>query len=461
MKTNKPKPTVLIVDDDKNTRDGLERALMRHYEIYAAESGERALDILNSADIRIMLSDVRMPGMDGLTLLQRALAKNPALICILLTAYGNVDIAVEAMKRGAYDFLSKPVNLDHLELLLSRSLRSMEIETENISLHKQLNDKFGLENIIGNSPVMMHLFETIKQAAPTQATIQIQGESGTGKELVAHAIHRLSTRAKGPFIPVHCAALTPTLLESELFGHEKGSFTGAATQRRGRFEMADGGTLFLDEISEIDESTQVKLLRVLEERQFERVGGDKLINVDIRLVTATNKNLKQLVKDGKFREDLFFRLDVVNITLPPLRERPGDIPLFCNIFLNEFCQNNNKDITGFTPDTINTLSLYNWPGNVRELRNTIEKMVVMARGNKLSTRDIPQNIRDEVGETSANDKTFASSDGVDSLASAERAMILSALKKNKDSRTKAARELGISRRTLHRKLNKYKTDEAL
>ncbi len=460
MKKEKVKPNLLIVDDDKNTRDGLERALMRYYEIYAAESGERALDILNSADIKIMLSDVRMPGMDGLTLLQRALARDPGLICILLTAYGNVDTAVEAMKRGAYDFLSKPVNLDHLDLLLRRALRSSEIENENINLHKQLDTKYGLEKIVGNTSVMHQLFETIKQAAPTQATVQVQGESGTGKELVAHAIHRLSTRAKGPFIAVHCAALTPSLLESELFGHEKGAFTGAISKRRGRFEMADGGTLFLDEISEIDESTQVKLLRVLEERRFERVGGDQTIEVDIRLITAANKNLKQLVKDGKFREDLFFRLDVVNVTIPPLRDRLGDIPLLCDLFLKEFCASNNKEITSFTPDTISTLSAYNWPGNVRELRNTIEKMVVMARGNKLSIRDVPQNIRQETEENNINTGNISISDSNDSLANAERNMILAALEKNNNSRTKAAEELGISRRTLHRKLNKYKEEDS-
>lgn len=461
MKKTNEKPTLLVVDDDKNTRDGLERALMREYDIYVAESGERALDILQTNNIRLMLSDVKMPGMDGLTLMQRAIAGSPGLICILLTAYGNVDVAVEAMKRGAYDFLAKPVNLDHLELLLRRAIRSSEIESENVNLHKQLDDKYGIENIVGNSPIMLQLFDKVRQIAPTQATILIQGESGTGKELVAHAIHRLSTRAKSPFIPVHCAALSPTLLESELFGHEKGSFTGATARRRGRFEMADGGTLFLDEISEIDASIQVKLLRVLEERKFERVGGDQPIEVDIRLITATNKDLKDLVKKGKFREDLFFRLDVIDVPLPPLRERAGDIAMLANKFLVEFSEKNNRDIKGITPDALTILSSYNWPGNVRELRNTIEKMTVLNRGDKLSARDIPANIREESAMLSDKKSGLNISvvNGSDSLASAERTLIYAALKRHGNNRTKAAEDLGISRRTLHRKLNQYEDEK--
>ena len=461
MSISEPKPPILIVDDDKNTRDGLERALRSSYDVYVAESGERALEVMATADIAILLSDVRMPGMDGLVLLQRAMARNPGLISILLTAYGNVETAVQAMKRGAYDFLMKPVNLDHLDLLLKRGLRSREVETENLQLREELNAKFGMGNIVGNAPVMFHLFDTIKQAAPTQATILIQGESGTGKELVAHAIHRLSTRSTGPFVAVHCAALSPTLLESELFGHEKGSFTGAANRRRGRFEIADGGTLFLDEVSEIDSSVQVKLLRVLEERTFERVGGDTSIEVDIRLITATNRSLKAQVDKGEFREDLFFRLDVVNIDIPPLRDRLEDVPLLCSHFLKQFNEENQKGIEGMTPDAVNILSSYSWPGNVRELRNTMEKMVVLSRADKLTARDVPQNIREEVravGPPRAGGS--AAHAGVPrSLAGAEKDMIFSALRKHSQNRTKAAEELGISRRTLHRKLKQYRIEE--
>jgi len=461
MAENQNKPTILVVDDDRSTREGLGRALRDNYNVILAESGERALNILDETEPDVLLSDVRMPGMDGLTLLQRALARHPNLVCILLTAYGNVETAVEAMKRGAFDFLIKPLNLDHLELLLKRALRSREIESENVRLREQLDSKYGLENIIGNSPPMLQVFETIKQAAPTQATVLIQGESGTGKELVAHAIHRLSTRANGPFITVHAAALSPTILESELFGHEKGAFTGAVARRRGRFEMADGGTLFLDEVSEIEPAIQVKLLRVLEERTFERVGGNETVQVDIRLIAATNRDLRALVREGKFREDLFFRLDVVDITLPPLRERREDIPLLCDHFIKEFSRKNDKHIEGITQEAVNLLSAYSWPGNVRELRNTIEKMVVLAKGPRLTARDVPHNIRAAVEGTGGAHPhpggvhPAAGGPRAETLAEAEKAMILAALKKHGQNRTKAAQELGISRRTLHRKLKAY------
>jgi len=461
MEQGTTRKTVLVVDDDKNTRDGLERALRRDYEVMLAENAETAMVRLGEKNVDVLLTDVRMPGMDGLTLLQRALARNPKLICILLTAYGNVETAVEAMKRGAFDFLTKPVNLDHLDLLLKRAVRSSEMESENVQLRRQLDDKYGMENIIGSSPEMQEVFEMVRQAAPTQANVLVQGESGTGKELVAHAIHMLSTRSKGPFVAVHCASLAPTLLESELFGHEKGSFTGAAGRRIGRFEMADGGTLFLDEISETDPSVQVKLLRVLEERRFERVGGEEQVEVDIRLVAATNKELKKLVTEGKFREDLFFRLDVVNIIIPPLRNRVSDVPLLCASFLKEFAEKNGKPVEGLTNDAIAALSAYAWPGNVRELRNTIEKMVVLAHSSKLTVRDIPANIRDTVakGGGGTSGEVRASS-GVKlsetSLEGVTRQLIVESLRKNRNNRTRAAKELGLSRRTLHRKLKEYK-----
>ncbi len=450
--------TLLIVDDDKNTREGLKRALLPSYEVLLAESAERALPLLDEKEIDIVLCDIRMSGMDGLALLQRITARSHPPIVIMLTAYGNVETAVDAMKRGAYDFLMKPVNLDHLDMLLKRALRSGEVESENRSLREELDNRFGLESIVGQSDTMQEVFDIIRQAAPTQATILIQGESGTGKELVAHAIHRLSPRAKGPFVAVNCAALSPTLLESELFGHEKGSFTGASERRRGRFELADGGTLLLDEISEIPVSTQVKLLRVLEERKFERVGGHETLEVDIRLIAATNSDLRKQVEAGKFRSDLFFRLDVVSVTLPPLRTRIDDIPLLCSHFLKDLNVRNGKQVEEISPDALAVLSAYPWPGNVRELRNVLERMVVLARGTRLTIRDIPLTLRSAMGEEiprPAWRNETGRTPAPESMQEAERVMIEAALKKFDNNRTKAAEQLGISRRTLQRKLKEY------
>ncbi|HBA85704.1 MAG TPA: transcriptional regulator [Verrucomicrobia bacterium] len=446
----KKRPVILIVDDEKNTRDGLSRALRSHYDILLAENGQKALELAGSRTIDVVLSDVRMPGMDGLTLTQRLLARQPQPICILLTAYGTIETAVEAMKRGAYDFLTKPVNLDRLDLLLKRALREHDIETENRELHEQLDSKYGLKNIIGQSAPMQEVFDMIRQVAPSRATVLIQGESGTGKELVAKALHQLSPRVQGPYVPVHCAALSHNLLESELFGHEKGAFTGATERRRGRFEMADGGTLFLDEIGEIDPSIQVKTLRVLEERKFERVGGQETLDVDVRLVAATNRNLKQMVEEGKFREDLFYRLYVVVIHLPPLRERAGDVPLLIQHFIGEYARENARKIEGITPEAVDLLSAYSWPGNVRELRNVLERMVVLAHSERLSVRDIPAAIKDSV-QTRPAPKPGKEL----SITEAEKQLIVKALDACGGNRTQAAAQLGISRRTLHRKLNEY------
>lgn len=442
------KPVVLVVDDEKNSREGLARALQRSYDVQLAENGQRALEILSAQPVDVLLSDVRMPGIDGLTLLQRAIARAPAPVCIMLTAYGSIELAVEAMRRGAYDFMTKPINLDRLDLVLKRALQARALETENRSLREQLDARYGLEHIIGQSPAMQEVFDTIRQVAPTRATVLVQGESGTGKELVAHALHQLSPRSKGPFIAVHCAALSTTLLESELFGHEKGAFTGAAERRRGRFELADGGTLFLDEIGEIDAALQVKILRVLEERRFERVGGTETIEVDIRLIAATNRDLKQMVAEGTFREDLFYRLDVVAVRLPPLRERVGDLPLLVQHFVATLARENGKSLDGITPEAMQALSAYGWPGNVRELRNMIERMVVLARGDRLTLRDVPPHLR-------GGDEAGALRGGGLSLEANEKAMIIRALKASDGNVTRAAEELGISRRTLHRKLNEY------
>jgi DNA-binding NtrC family response regulator len=445
------KPLILIVEDEKNTREGLEKALNRNYRTILADNGERALQVLADNQVDILITDLRMPGMDGLTLVRRAIAHECQPVCIVLTAYGSIESAVEAMKAGAYDFLTKPLNLDQLEIVLERALRSRRLENENRSLRTQLDSRFGLEAIIGQTPAMEELFQLIRQVAPTRATALIQGESGTGKELVAHAIHNLSPRARGPFIAVHCAALPQNLLESEMFGHEKGSFTGAVERRRGRFELAEGGTLFLDEISEIDPALQVKLLRVLEERKFERVGGQETLEADIRLVTATNSDLARLVQEGKFRKDLFYRLNVLTINIPPLRDRRDDIPLLVRHFIRDFARENNRKIDDISSDAMAALLSADWPGNVRELKNVIERMVVLCHGSKLSLRDVPPALR-----TGGNALPLSGSvASASSIKDSNRRMIIAALERNGDNRTIAAKELGISRRTLHRKLLEF------
>lgn len=446
------KPTILIVDDERNTREGLARALRRSYHVHLADSGMAALKLLEQRPVDAVLTDLRMPGMDGLTLVRRVLAREPQPVCILLTAYGNVETAVEAIKNGAYDFLTKPVNLDRLEVVLKRALESRLLSDTNRQLRQQLDEKYGMEKIIGESAPMRAVFDTIRQVAPSRATVLIQGESGTGKELVAHALHNLSPRSQNPFVAVHCAALSDTLLESELFGHERGAFTGATEARKGRFELADGGTLFLDEIGEVPPATQVKLLRVLEERSFERVGGVETLEVDTRLVAATNRDLRRMVEEDDFREDLYFRLNVVQITLPPLRERREDIPLLLHAYFKQFCGENGRKLEGFTPDAIDALTLYRWPGNIRELRNLVERMVVLARGDKITLRDVPAEVREGGGGGGRSSAPLA---GAVSMQQAEKRMIEQALADHGGNRTLAAKQLGISRRTLHRKLNEF------
>jgi DNA-binding NtrC family response regulator len=443
-------PTILIVDDERNTREGLQRALQDRYNVLLAEDSQKAVQTLESAPVDVMLTDLRMPGVDGMGLLRRAMSLSNPPVCIMMTAYGSIENAVQAMQAGAYHYVTKPVNLDELELVIQRALHSRRIETENVNLHEQIERKYGLENLIGESSTMRQLFETVQQVAPSRATVLITGETGTGKELIAKAIHNLSPRKNGPFIAVHAAALPSTLLESELFGHEKGAFTGAMERRTGRFELADGGTLFLDEVSELEPPIQVKLLRVLEERAFERVGGSKTLQVDVRLVAATNKDLKKLVTEGKFRDDLFYRLSVVAVDLPPLRERRDDIPLLVKAFLDEFSRENNKQVRELTPEALNVLLAYDWPGNVRELRNAIEQMVVLARAERLTVRDLPAAIRGSADLTKINVVRAGMT-----VEEAERQLIVQALKETEGNRTKAAQKIGISRRTLHRKLKEF------
>jgi DNA-binding NtrC family response regulator len=448
------KPTLLIVDDEKPTRDGLRAALEERYDVYVAEDAKVAMELLEREHFDVMLTDFRLPNEDGMKLIARAKSLSKPPICILMTAYGSEELAVDAMKRGADDYIAKGrLQIDELEMRIARALKQQNLETENVSLRKQLDSKFGLENIVGESPAMKEIFEIVQQVAPTRTTILITGESGTGKELVAKAIHQLSPRAKQPFVTVHCAALAPTLLESELFGHEKGAFTGAHERRIGRFEQAQGGTLFLDEIGEIDATIQVKLLRFLGERTFERVGSNKTLTADVRLVTATNKNLAELVKAGKFREDLFFRLHVVDIHLPPLRERTGDIPLLAQNFLREFAHENEKPVNDFTADALEALMNHHWPGNVRELRTAIEHAVVLCRGERISVRDLPPSVRGgtvgSVGESHLLQKNDLT------VKEAEKQLIMRALKETDGNRTVAAKKIGMSRRTFHRKLHTY------
>jgi DNA-binding NtrC family response regulator len=453
-------PTVLIVDDEKHTRDGLRTLLGDNYDTYVAADVASALDVLQRDQIDVLLTDLRLGGEDGMVLIERALKLPHPPVCIMMTAYGSVDTAVEAMKRGAYDFVTKPLNLDKVEMLIARALGSRRLEHENRALRQQVDERFGLENILGESPVLREVLDTIRQVAPSSANVLIEGESGTGKELAAHAIHNLSRRHAGKFVAVHCAALSPQLLESELFGHERGAFTGAHERRIGRFEQATGGTIFLDEIGEIDPTTQIKLLRVMsEERAFERVGGSQTLHADVRVIAATNKNLEALVNEGKFRDDLYFRLNVVKITMPPLRARKEDIPLLVRSFLRHFCKANEKPLLDISADAMNTLIAYEWPGNVRELRTAIEHGVVMATGPKISLRDLPAAVRQAAPAAGVRTRGFDENASPLDLHATERRLIAQALAATKGNVTAAAKKLGISRRTLHRKLNELKESE--
>jgi DNA-binding NtrC family response regulator len=448
------KPMLLIVDDEKTQREGLRAALEDEFEIYLADSAAAAMDLLEREHFSVMLTDFRMPSEDGIKLITRAKSLPKPPICILMTAYGSEDTAVEAIKRGADDYIPKAkLNIDELEFRIRRALRQQKLESENTSLRQQLDKQYGLENIIGESQPMQEIFDLVRQVAPAQTTVLITGESGTGKELVARAIHQLSPRARQPMVIVHCAALPATLLESELFGHEKGAFTGAHERRIGRVEQAQGGTLFLDEIGEIDAAIQIKLLRFLGERTFERVGSSKTQIADVRLIAATNKNLAEMVRQGKFREDLFYRLNVVPVYMPPLRERKEDIPMLAHAFLKEFAIKNNKPVSEFEPAAMDALMTYNWPGNVRELRAAVEGAVVLGRKDRVTLRDLPATIRNFVAGIPSGGTGMAPA--TMNVEEAEKQLIARALHESKGNRTEAAHKLGMSRRTLHRKLHKY------
>ena len=464
-------PSVLIVDDEKHTREGLQQALADTYDVSIAASADEAFNLLDAQPFDVVLTDLRMPGKSGLKVIDKALALPQRPAVLMMTAYGNIDTAVEAMKRGAVDFLTKPVNIERLEVLIQRALKTKTLEVEVQQLHERLDEKFSVNGIVGHSPNLTAVLDRVKLVAPSRATVLIDGESGTGKELIAQAIHQASPRARAPFIAVHCAALSENLLESELFGHERGAFTGATERRIGRFEAAVGGTLFLDEIGEISLSTQVKLLRFLETKAIERVGGSKPIDLDVRLVAATNRRLEALVREGKFREDLFFRLNVVRIELPPLRTRADDIPLLLAHYLKFFSEENGHPLLSLEPGAIATLQGYAWPGNIRELRNFCENAVVLRRGGKLSEYDLDPKFRGVaaaadftrivINPTSQPPTGGGASGPVTnagpslSVEDNEKHLLREALIKSRGNRTQAAQLMGVSRRTLHRKIAQW------
>ena len=445
-------PNLLIVDDEQHTREGLELALEDNFEVFLASSPDEAFNVMESETLEVILTDLRMGHQSGMAVIDRAISLSNNPICLMMTAYGEVDIAVEAMKRGAFDFLSKPVNLEKLDLLIKRGLESKKLKKENNDLHNRLDKKFNFQGILGKSPALEQVLEKVKLVGPSKATVLLTGQTGTGKELVAQSIHQNSDRSRGPFVPVHCAALPSNLLESELFGHEKGAFTGATERRIGRFESANKGTLFLDEIGEIDSATQVKLLRFLETKSIERLGSLNTLEIDTRLVCATNKNLLQMTQKGEFREDLYYRLNVVTIELPPLSERGDDISLLLDYFLSHFSKENNFPSPQLNSETIGILNSYSWPGNIRELRNFCENLVVLNRGGVISPYDLdPRFFEQSINQVS----TFPNSPSSLSIEENEKRLLRNALLQASGNRTKAAELMGVSRRTLHRKLVRW------
>ncbi len=441
--------TILVIDDEKNIREGLAADFeMDGYKVKLAANGQEGLDYISKGDIDLVITDLRMPGISGEEVLKKVTAEMPGIPVIVLTGHGSIDSAVSAMQNGAYDFLTKPLNLEHLELVVKRALKGRELSLQHQELLSQVNTD-ATSKLIGKSSVMQKVNSLIQKVADSKISVLITGESGVGKEVVADSIQKYSSRADKPFIKVHCAALSESLLESELFGHEKGAFTGAENLHKGKFELADGGTIFLDEIGEINPSVQVKLLRVLQEKKFERVGGEDTIEVDVRVIAATNKKLEEEVKEKRFREDLYFRLKGIEIEVPPLRERKDDIPLLVNNFLLKYNQENNKNIRGFSNSAKNILFNYDWPGNIRELQHCIESAVVMSSGDEIEAEDLPVK-PDRIKNLSEISIPYGTS-----LDEAEKIIILSNLQFNNGNKTKTADVLKIGRKTLHRKLNEY------
>lgn len=442
--------TLLIIDDEKNIREGLAANFeMEGYQVRLAENGAQGLDALAKGDIDLVITDLRMPGISGEEVLRKVATETPGVPVIVLTGHGSIDAAVDAMRNGAYDFLTKPLNLDQLSLIVKRALEARELSLRHRQLKTEIENEHALDNIIGKSAEMQKVFEMIKKVAASKASVLITGESGVGKEVVADAIHNLSPRKDHQCIKVHCAALSETLLESELFGHEKGAFTGADSLVKGRFELAHESTVFLDEIGEINQSVQIKILRVLQERAFERVGGEETIHVDVRIIAATNRNLEEEVKKGTFREDLYYRLNVIHIHVPALRERKDDIPLLVSKFLEKFSAENEKQIKGISAQARSAIYNYDWPGNVRELRNCIESAVVMCGTDEIQIEDLPPAVSKARTEKSIVIPANST------LDEAEKIVILQTLAANKNNKSKTAELLGIGRKTLHRKLEEY------
>lgn len=444
---------ILLVEDETNARKGLTQFLQGlDYDVITASNGKEALELLKQETPDLVLSDIRMPEMDGTALLEAIKAESPSIKVILLTAYGSVEDAVKAMKKGAFYYLTKPVNLEELEFLVRKAFSSHQLEEENKELKQELfNERYYQGKMIVQSSKMQELLKTVDKIAASNASVLIEGESGTGKELIAQRIHELSARKQYPFIAVHCAALTETLLSSELFGHEKGAFTGAIERKKGRFERAHLGSLFLDEIGEITKDTQVKLLRVLQEGEFERVGGTKTIKVDVRLIAATNKTLLSEVQAQKFREDLYYRINVIYLKVPPLRERKEDIPPLVDAFIRHYATANIKKINGIEKEALDTLVRYDWPGNIRELKNIVERMIVLSSGKTLPLDLVPEDIRHGTSVRAIS----ITQNGVTKIVDAEKELIRSALLETKGNKSLAAEKLGISRRTLYRKLEEY------
>ncbi len=442
---------ILVAEDDSRTRESLGRAMIQAgYRSLTAADGAAALAILQKESVDVLLTDLKMPGVDGMTLLERVRAGSPETIVIILTAFATVDLAVEAMKKGAYDFLTKPIHLDKLELVLRHALETRRLAQENRELRLRLRETSGLKQLLGRSTAMQRLRESIQQVAATDATVLILGESGTGKELVAHAIHYGGRRADCPLVKVSCAALPEELLESELFGHERGAFTGARDRRTGRFELAHGGTLFLDEVGDLSPRTQAKLLRVLQEQEFERVGGTETIRVDVRLIAATNRDLEGLVAEGTFREDLYYRLNVVPIQVPPLRERVEDIPLLVAHFLRVFAERGGKPVPELTPEALALLCRHSWPGNVRELEHVVESILVFSKGGPIAVGDLPPAIRGGERGSESGDRASGAT-----LRDLERQAIARTLVATGGNRRRAADILGIGLKTLYRKIHEF------
>jgi two-component system response regulator HydG len=453
--TDSNKPTILIVDDDKAHRTMLRTLLGGWgYMIEEADDGDTAIQMVHDKPFDLILMDIRMVRVSGPEALKAIKSYNPAIPIIIMTAYSSVETAVETLKNGAYDYLTKPLDFDELKMAMERAMDHTRLREENRQLRDQLGEKFDRRNIIGRSPAMNKILEIVNQVAPSEATVLISGESGTGKEMIAGAIHYNSPRKNGPYIKINCAAITETLLESELFGHEKGAFTGAHRRKDGRFQQAHNGSIFLDEISEMSLAMQVKLLRVLQEREIIRVGGEETIHVDVRIIAATNKDLLEEVQGGRFREDLFYRLNVVSIHMPSLRERKEDIPLLAQNFLETFRRKNQKEIHGLTPRAMDLLLRYDWPGNVRELMNAVERAVVMSREDILS-EDAFSSIRLEKDIHPVDEESQEAAPTEASLEEVEKATILRTLSETKGNKSEAARRLGITRKTLHKKLSKY------